>query len=152
MKTILQPHVLGSGRAADALRKSFAILGAMEKDWEVRPAVQLARGAPIAPPAPGPATPVLCVANPPGLHARALLDGERAGFPLMIVEKPACVSRAEIAALRALRTPTAVCHVYRQTWGVQTLRRMLDAGELGELVAIEGRYRQPAAAGRTIPR
>jgi predicted dehydrogenase len=150
VKTVLQPHVLGSGRAADALCKSFAILGAMEKDWEVLPPVRLKRGEAIAPAAAGAATPVLCVANPPGLHARALLEGQKAGFPLIVVEKPACVSLEESSALRSVRTPVAVCHVYRQTWGVQTLRSMLAGGELGELVAVEGRYWQSSAAQRLL--
>jgi predicted dehydrogenase len=149
VRKVLQPHVLGSGRAADALRKSFAILGTMEKDWEVLPALQLRRGAALAPAA-GPATAVLCVANPPGLHARAILDGEKAGYPLIVVEKPACVSLEEVAALRAVKTPVAVCHVYRQTWGVRTLKSLLDSGELGELVAIEGRYWQSSAAQRLL--
>jgi predicted dehydrogenase len=151
MTAPLQPHVLGSGRAADALRKSFAILGAMDGGPLVLPPIQLKRGEPLARRSAGSALPILCVANPPGLHARALLDGEKAGFPLMIAEKPACVSREETAALRKLKTPVAVCHVYRATWGVETLRAMLAAGELGELgelVAIEGRYWQSSAAQR----
>lgn len=93
---------------------------------------------------------LLCIANPPGLHTQALLQGTANQFDLILVEKPACVSMEDVSLLKKIQTPVAVCHVYRQTWGIQTLKQMIDAKEFGEIVAIEGRYWQSSAAQRAI--
>ena len=44
----------------------------------------------------------------------------------------------------------AVCHGYRQTWGIQTIKEMLGAGEIGNWISIEGRYWQSSAAQKKL--
>jgi len=145
----ITPFILGSGRAAKAIERSLSILNASGEGWQVAPPVYLKRGEPLPTVVHEP-HPVLLIANPPGLHAQALIEGQKAGFALMIVEKPVCVNLEEVELLRGLKTPVAVCHVYRQTWGVQTLKKMLEAKEFGELITIEGRYWQSSAAQRAV--
>jgi len=57
---------------------------------------------------------------------------------------------AEVERLREVKIPTAVCHGFRQTWGIQTIKKMLLAGELGQLIALEGRYWQSSAAQKAL--
>jgi predicted dehydrogenase len=75
-------------------------------------------------------------------------EGDRAGFKLIVAEKPACISLEELAALRQVKTPVTICHVYRQLWGIQTIRRIVESGELGEVITVEGRYWQSSVAQR----
>ncbi|HVJ63826.1 MAG TPA: Gfo/Idh/MocA family oxidoreductase [Bdellovibrionota bacterium] len=138
--------VLGSGRAARALTESLRILEINDPDFKVESMRTLARGASLKSVASGVENPILIIANPHGLHARTLLDADTEGFRFIVCEKPAAVSLAEIASLAKIRTPVAVCHGYRQSWGVQTLRRKIAAGEFGKLLSIEGRYWQSSAA------
>jgi predicted dehydrogenase len=144
------PFIIGSGRAAQALTESFAILGATRSQFKILPARRLSRGQPLRGVTDGLECPVLVIANPHALHAPLILEGEHAGFRLIVVEKPACVTLEQAEALRRVRTPVAVCHVYRQTWGLKTLRQMIAAGELGELIALEGRYWQSSIAQRSL--
>ena len=81
-----------------------------------------------------------------------MLEAQRAGFRAIVLDKPPCVNRDQLAELRALasahgdRLQVAVLHGYRQMWGPQRMRQMIAAGELGELIAIEGTYWQSSAA------
>ena len=148
---IFQPFILGSGRAGQAIAKSLAILGLSDRELDIEPVIWLERGAslPKVDEKAG-VLPVLLIANPPGLHSDAILDGERAGFPLIFCEKPACVNLEQVERLRATRAQVAIFHVYRQMWGPQTLKRMLSEGEMGEVIAIEGRYWQSSTAQRAL--
>ena len=145
----INPFVLGSGMAAKALEKALAILSLQHPTWDIQKAVHLSRGEKFSIP-PRTENPVLVIANPHGLHAAAIAEGEKAGFKAIVVEKPSCVNAKEIELLKPVRLPVAVCHVIRQTWGPQTLKRMLEAGELGDLVSLEGRYWQSSSAKRAI--
>ena len=146
----IQPFIVGSGMAGKAMARSLAILDLLHPGLELRPPRQLGRDEPLAGLADGSALPVLFIANPHAFHARYLLEGEKAGFRHIVCDKPACVSREEARRLEDLRAAVAICHGYRQTWGPQTIRRLIDSGELGEVFAIEGRYWQSSAAQRAL--
>jgi predicted dehydrogenase len=75
-----------------------------------------------------------------------ILDGVAAGFKHIVVDKPVCISKDDIPALKQVKEDVAVCHGFRQQWGPQTIKKMIDAGEFGELISIEGRYWQSSHA------
>lgn len=147
---IIHPFILGSGRAAQAIHKSLLILESIQTEFKFASIHQLKRDESFKNLVKPDSIHLLCIANPPGLHTQALLQGAIHHFDLILVEKPACVSTEDVHALRKIKTPVAVCHVYRQTWGVQTLKEMIDSGEFGEIIAIEGRYWQSSAAQRAV--
>lgn len=144
------PFILGSGSAGKAIAKSLATLAIAEPALGLEPAVWLKRGESLSEARAKAKRAVLVVANPHGLHSEAVLAGEKAGFDGILCEKPACVTLEQIASLRNVKTPTAIFHVYRQTWGVQTLRQMVVDGKFGELIAVEGRYWQSSTAERAM--
>jgi predicted dehydrogenase len=145
----ITPFILGRGMAGQAFQKSLAILALQHPDWDVQETLPLSRNQKpeISSKTPNP---VLFIANPHGLHASSILEGEKAGFKAILVEKPACVNLKEIESLKSVRIPVAVCHGYHQMWGPQTLKQMLDAGEFGELISIEGHYWQSSAAQKAL--
>ena len=148
----IKPFIVGSGMSGQAIAKALAIIDIVDPEISVEPPVRLARDQPLAGLAGGHDLPLLCIGNPHGLHARYVLEAQRAGFRAIVVDKPPCVNRDELAELRALasahgdRLQVAVLHGYRQMWGPQRMRQMIAAGELGELIAIEGTYWQSSAA------
>lgn len=144
------PFILGSGSSGRAIAKSLATLGLARPELGIEPAVWLARGESLGEARKKAKRAVLCIANPHGLHADAVLAGEAAGFDGILCEKPACVTLEQIARLRRVKTPTAILHVYRQTWGIQTLRQMAKDAKFGEVIAVEGRYWQSSTADRAI--
>lgn len=146
----ITPFVVGSGRAAQALMESFRLLEINRPNFYVKEFHRLARGQKLQGITKGVENPVLLIANPHGLHAQTLLDAEKESFKLIVVEKPAAVSLKEVEALRLLKTPVAVCHVYRQMWGIQKLKSKIVAGEFGQVIAIEGRYWQSSGAQRSL--
>jgi len=148
---ILTPYCLGSGKASEAIQKSLAWIPILNPGLTLAPTRQLRRNEAL-PSVKGIDTPILFIANPHGLHARAILEGARSGFQAIVTEKPAAVSPDEIRELKAVSIPVAVLHGYRCLWGLQTIRKMLDAGELGELITLEGRYWQSSAAKRALER
>jgi predicted dehydrogenase len=115
----------------------------------IQPFQLISRGEPM-PDLHGVANPILVIANPHGLHAKAILEGEKAGFKAIVTEKPAAVSPAEVQALKRVKIPVAVTHGYRQMWGIQTLKRLIEAGDLGDVITIEGRYWQSSTAQRAL--
>ena len=145
----ITPFILGRGMAGQAFQKSLAILSLQHPDWGIQETLPLSRNQKpdITLKTPNP---ILFIANPHGLHAQSILEGEKAGFKAMVVEKPACVNLKEIESLKVVRIPVAVCHGYHQMWGPQTLKQMLDAGEFGELISIEGHYWQSSAAQKAL--
>ncbi len=153
-KKPIQPYVLGRGRAAQALMRSYSILKMLKPKWALLEPVQLDRHSTFdLLTANQKAVPVLFVANPHGLHADVIIKAAAAGVSNFVVEKPAVVSLDEVTLLRALlernsQLQFAVCHGYRQTWGLQTLKKKIDQGDLGELIAVEGRYWQSSTAQR----
>lgn len=148
----IAPLILGRGRAGDAIAKSFAILRILRPELALEPPVWLERDCSLAEARQRYDKPVLCIANPHGLHAPTLLAADRAGFAAIVCEKPAGVNQRDVAQLREITTPTAILHVYRQMWGPQTLKAMLAAGEFGDVISIEGRYWQASTAERARKR
>ncbi|MBC7693593.1 MAG: Gfo/Idh/MocA family oxidoreductase [Methylotenera sp.] len=148
----ITPLILGSGSSGQAISTSFATLKLKFPDLKLALPVQLMRGSSLVEERRKYEHPVLCIANPHGLHAQAILDAEKAGYEAILCEKPACVNSREVDDLRAVKVPTAVLHGYRQTWGVQTLKQMIEDRKLGEVISIEGRYWQASTAERALIR
>jgi predicted dehydrogenase len=146
----IQPFLIGSGRAAQALEKSLKILEVVDPEFSFEPTIKIERGQPLKGLTKKDQFSLLLIANPHGLHAEKLLEAEKEKFNLIVTEKPVCTTLQEVQSLRNLLTPVAVCHGYRQSWGVQTLKSMLQGGELGEIIAVEGRYWQSSTAQRAL--
>ncbi len=129
------------------MTKALALAQILHSELAVEPVVKLARGQSLE--AVTRATrPLLLIANPHGLHAALLLEAQRLGIASVIVEKPAVVTLEQADSLKKCDPGIAVCHGYRRMWGPQTLASLYRGGELGTLVAIEGRYWQSSAAVR----
>ena len=141
----ISPYLLGSGKAALALTEALRVVELTTSEWHFDPLEKIPRNTPF-PDLKKVDFPVLFIANPHALHAKAILEGERAGFKLIICEKPVAVSFEQIQALKNISTPVALCHVYRQMWGLQTLKNMVNQNAFGELISIEGRYWQSSGA------
>jgi predicted dehydrogenase len=155
----ITPFILGHGRAAQAIAQSLAFLSDSfsasktpnpPERFSLHAPIWLPRGADLKSALQGVENPLVCIASPHALHADSILAAEAAGARAILCEKPACVNSAQAESLRKVRTPTAVLHGYRATWGIQTLKRMIEGGELGELIAIEGRYWQSSTAARAL--
>ena len=146
----IQPFLVGSGNAGLAIAKCLAMIPLIDPSVEIAPVKKLARGEPLPKPYSGDTESLLLLANPHGLHAQYLCDGDAAGFKTIVTEKPACVTLEDIDRLQRLKATVHVCHGYRQMWGPQTLKQMITAGELGEIVAMEGRYWQSSAAQHAL--
>src|SRR4051812_30853369 len=94
----IHPFVLGSGASSRAIIEAWAILAVNNPDLGIHPVQRLQRGQRIDELSlPVDSLTVLCICNPPGLHAAAIQEGERAGFKLIVCEKPACTSLLEVA-------------------------------------------------------
>ncbi|RYZ63356.1 MAG: hypothetical protein EOP09_17790 [Proteobacteria bacterium] len=146
----LQPYCLGSGRSADAIQKALFVISQNRPDWNILPSIKVARDRPIPPMEKDDTKNVIFIANPLALHTPALIAAAKAGFDAAIIEKPAAVNLKQIADLGEITIPVGVLHGYRESWGVRTIRRMHKDAQLGELIAIEGRYWQSSAATRAL--
>ena len=146
----ISPFILGSGQAGQAAAKSLAALAILRPELGLNPAQWLPRTSDLTRLRETGAEPLLVISNPHGLHAKAILAAEAAGIKFIVVEKPACVNLGDVQALREVQATVGVLHIYRHLWGPQFLRNRLVAGELGELIAIEGRYWQASAAERAL--
>ena len=98
----VKPFIVGSGMSGKAVAKALAVIDIVDPDITVEAPTQLRRGQPLAGLADGHEQPVLCICNPHGLHARCVTEAQRAGFRAIILDKPPCVNRDELAALRRL--------------------------------------------------
>src|SRR6185503_10062182 len=110
---LIEPLILGSGAAGEALRHALALF----PDDVARPR-PLARGEPL--PSPTGERALLVLANPHALHASRLLEATARGYRFAICEKPAAVDLEQVRQLRALSTGplrAGVCHGYRLMWG-----------------------------------
>jgi predicted dehydrogenase len=145
----ITPYILGSGRAAQALLKSLSILELSEKEFEFAKPIQLERNQSLKNLDIREEFPILLIATPHALHASQILEAN-GKFKLIVSEKPLCTSLKEIDMLKKVSTPVALCHGYRQSWGVQTLKKLIQADELGEIISIEGRYWQSSTAQRFL--
>ena len=145
----ISPYILGSGKASNALIEALKIVELTSPDYKFGSVQKLPRNGTL-PDVKKIHFPVLFIATPHALHTNAILEGEKAGFKLIICEKPVAVSLEQIEKLKKVKVPVAVCHVYRQTWGLQTLKEMISKKEFGELISIEGRYWQSSSAEKAL--
>ena len=150
MKTIVHPFIVGHGRSSHAVYQALSILATQLKDTNVALGETrwLERAERLKPDPNG--LSLAIITNPHGLHSERIIEADRAGFHGILTEKPACATLAQAESLRAVKTKTAVLHVYRQMWGPQTLKSMIERSEFGELVSIEGRYWQSSTAERAL--
>lgn len=145
----ITPYFLGSGKASQAMKESLKIVELTSPEFQLDKMIQLKRDAPF----PGvfhEEFPVLFIATPHALHSDAILQGEKAGFKLIICDKPAAVTKAQIKHLSSVKIPVAICHVYRQMWGIQFIKKMIEGQEFGKLISIEGRYWQSSSAAKAL--
>jgi predicted dehydrogenase len=145
----ITPYFLGSGKASQALKESLRIIELSSPEFQIAEMIQIKRDAPFPNPTNDEFS-VLFIANPHALHSNAILEGEKAGFKLIICEKPAAVSKTQIENLKSVKIPVAICHVYRQMWGIQFLKKMVEEQEFGRLISIEGRYWQSSSAVKAL--
>lgn len=143
--TSIEPYILGSGSASKAIQKSLSILNILKPSWGIENAKVIKRGEKLTSLSPKKNS-VLILANPHALHADALVEAEKAGFSWVLCEKPAAVNLDQVELLNQVRIPVAVFHGYRQTWAIQSIKKMLENQELGNWMSIEGRYWQSSAA------
>lgn len=147
---ILTPLILGSGRSGDVMAKSFAIINLLRPELKLAGSIRLKREANLREIRKQYENPILCIANPHGLHAEAILAADLYEYTGIFCEKPACVDLLQLKELLRVKVPTAILHVYRQMWGIQTLKKMIEAGNFGEIIALEGRYWQSSTAERSL--
>ncbi|NBV50631.1 gfo/Idh/MocA family oxidoreductase [bacterium] len=145
----IQPYIVGSGAASRALQNSIGIVSTLHPEWNIQKPIHVKRDQSLKTLQPGKES-VLFLANPHALHTRYLLEAQAAGFSWVVCEKPAAVNAEQVKELSQVKIPVAVCHGYRQTWGIQTLKKMLEQGELGAWITIEGCYWQSSAAEKKL--
>jgi predicted dehydrogenase len=149
-KRIFKPYILGSGLAGKAISEALSLLSVQNSGLQFETPTFLGRDELPRLKLADPSSSLLFVANPSGLHAQNILESSRVGFPIIFAEKPACVTQDELRALEALPTRVAVLHVYREMWGPQFVRELVETGALGQIFALESRYWQPSAAHRFV--
>jgi predicted dehydrogenase len=141
----IHTHILGSGLAGGAIAKALALLRITDSDLPLGDITHIPRDADLKNLKPDGNT-VLCIANPSALHTGRVLEGIETGYRLIVCEKPTSTDKEQLKLLeKACKTtnvPIAVLHVYRQLWGIQHLRSMVERGEFGRICAIEGKLWQ----------
>jgi predicted dehydrogenase len=142
----VSPVVVGRGMAGKAIVQSLAIIAETDSELNLLPSRLVQRGEKLDTYIAGNATNVLFVANPSGLHAQFISAGIQAGFSAIAADKPVCVRPEELALLEKIEAPVAVFHGYRVLWGTQTIKRLINSGELGEVFSFESRYWQSSSA------
>jgi hypothetical protein len=133
------PYLLGSGNSAKAILNSLAIIPNIDSDITIEPIRKVQRDQVLSDFNPCKNS-ILFIANPHGLHAKKVIEADTAGFTNIVVEKPICCSLNELEQLSSVKAKVAVLHIYRQTWGIQTLKEIINAGDFGKIVSIESRY------------
>lgn len=145
----IQPYIVGSGAAAKAIREALSVLSILYPDWKIQSPITVKREEKLSSIKQAENS-VLFLANPHALHTSYLIEAQKAGFRWVISEKPVAVNLEQVEALKTIKIPVAVCHGYRQTWGIQTIKKMMKAGELGDWFSIEGRYWQSSVAQKKM--
>lgn len=146
----IHPYLLGSGMAGQAIAKSLEIIKLIYPEFEMAPTVQLKRDQSFEGLTQGKENPILLIANPSGLHAETILKAEKAGFKTIVSEKPICTDLIQLESLKSVKSKVAVLHGYRMLWGPQTLKKMIDEGEFGEIFSLESRYWQSSVAQKAL--
>ena len=115
----IQPLIIGSGTSGNAFFQALALVGprqpranVLRPIWVDRERELISYRSEI-----GSALPLVCVANPHGLHRERLEQCRAADFFHVVCEKPVCVSLEDVAALKKWKGEMAVCHGYRMNWG-----------------------------------
>jgi predicted dehydrogenase len=134
--TQINASILGRGRAGQAIQFALGVLHQMEPDLQIGDIQFLSRGSEPS----GSLDDIFCLANPNALHASQIVKANQRGMRWIVSEKPICVSREELDLLSQIQGQVAVLHVYRQMWGPRTIRKLIESGEVGTVVNIEGRY------------
>ena len=142
----ITPFITGSGMAGKGMAKSLGIIGVINPDFQIAPHVQIKRDQSLMGLTKGVENPLLLLGNPHGYRAEMILEGEKAGFNWIVADKPVCINKDDIPRLKNVKANVAVTHGFRQNWGPQTIKKMIDAGEFGEIISVEGRYWQSSAA------
>lgn len=145
---VFRPFILGSGGSAQAIEGALGLLQLSHPRWQLERPVKVARTTKLSSLVVDPTTDFLCLANPHALHARRLIEALEAGFRRIVTEKPIATSSEDLGLLKALPegVHVGVFHGYRALWGPRDIRRRIEAGLLGKVFAVEGRYWQSSAA------
>lgn len=146
----LTPYILGSGLAGTAIAEAFAILNQADKEVRFAAPKFVSRDEKLADLSLNKDS-VVCIANPSALHAPRLIEALEAGAGLVICEKPTAVDARQLEQLRNVKGKVAVLHVYRQLWGIQKLRGLVEEGAFGKLAAIDGKLWQSSRVGYLTP-
>lgn len=146
----INPFIIGHGRAAQAIASSLHVLNLLEPDLDIAEHRHVPRDTPLRSVSQNTENPVLFIANPAGLHADKICEATQGNFLSIFSEKPVCVDLEQVKRLKEIQQPVAVLHVYRQLWGPQSLRNMIESGEFGKIIAVESRYWQPSVAHRAL--
>ena len=146
----ITPLILGSGHSGQAIAKSLSIISLMRPELNIATPIWLKRGALLSDERQKYKQAVLCISNPHALHSSAIIEADLANYNAILCEKPACVNIDQLQSLRAIKTPTAILQIFRQTWGLQTLKQMMLENSFGELITVEGRYWQSSSAERAL--
>lgn len=142
------PYAMGRGRAGRAIESALNILASLEPDLGLASVKWLKRDARLIREVSNPQTSIFALSNPNALHAARILEAAEFMIPLIVTEKPLCVFKHEAESLSAVKSKVAVLHVYRQMWGPQLIKKMIDQNDFGNLITIEGRYWHSSAAER----
>jgi hypothetical protein len=97
--TLIQPYIIGSGRAAQALEKSLRVLEITDSDFQFEKTIKIERGQALKGLVDRSKFSLLLIANPHGLHSEKILEADAAGFQLIVTEKPVCTTLEEIEKL-----------------------------------------------------
>jgi predicted dehydrogenase len=148
----IAPVLVGRGMAGQAILKSLAIVSQTDPEVHLLPVRLAARGTPLRSYVSDQCENVLFLANPSGLHAQYIVEGERAKFSAIASDKPVCVRPEELALLREITVPVTVFHGYRAMWGTRTVKNLIEAGDLGDVLGFESRYWQSSSASVALNR
>lgn len=150
MAQLRKPLILGSGLSGQAFYEALTVLRLRNPQWGLDVPQFISRGTDLKSLISDVGPSVLCVANPHGLHAEALLQIANIPTAWVVCDKPAAINLKQVEDLARADQSVAVSHGYRMMWGVQELKRRLVEGEFGDLISIEGRYWQSSFATRAL--
>ncbi len=151
---ILSPVILGHGRAGEAIARSFSVVSQLHPELNLEAPQFLERGTEFSQLVRDSGGKdrhlILALAQPHALRSRSLIAANEAGIKMIFSEKPLCTDLKDKETLLKISSKVAVFHGYRQMWAIQKMKTLLDAGELGEIISIEGKYWQSSAAQKAL--
>ncbi len=146
----MNPLIVGHGLAGQAIETALSIVKALEPDLPLGEIKFADRNLSPLDNLKARERTIPFIANPHGLHTPWLLATQDLDIPMVFCEKPIAVSQEQLNSLKNLRTRVAVFHGYRMMWGPQTMKRMIDQGEIGKVFGVECRYWQASQAGKYL--